>query len=168
MPGEPRHVKQLGLRITNALGVFTVDTVRAEQLLVPASSDPAAFLPAPDPMAHDLDRYKCYKAKTSLGAPKLPTGATALRVALANAFTDGRLLRLNKVSRLCTSVDENGLGRKNPAAHLLCFQARREKPLVEGDSEATIKNLHVASQWGDQQLDAKRSYDLCLPSLRLP
>lgn len=168
LPGEPRHLKQTGIRITNRLGVFDVDTVRSDQLLVPASSDPATFLPAPDPMAHDLDRYECYKAKSSRTAPKLPTGAAALRVAMANDFSEGRLLRLSKVSRLCTSVDRDGLGRKNPAAHLLCFQARSERPAIPGDSEATLENLHVASEWGDQQLDAKRSYDVCIPSLRLP
>jgi hypothetical protein len=76
------------------------------------------------------------------------------------------VLRLNEVTRICSAVDEEGLGRKHPAAHLVCYQAQSEKPLVGGDVETAIGNLHVASEWGNEQLDAQRStYELCVASL---
>jgi hypothetical protein len=163
---QPRHVRQRGLTLVNALGAFTVDTVRPDRLLVPAAKGLDAFPPPPDPSAHDVDRYKCYLAQSSSGAPKLPLGAAALHVAIANQFTTGRVLRLNEVTRICSAVDEEGLGRKHPAAHLVCYQAQSEKPLVGGDVEKAIGDLHVASEWGNEELDAQRStYELCLASL---
>jgi Right handed beta helix region len=166
--GEPPHTRQLGITLVNQLGAFIVDTTKPDRLLVPASKDPDAFLPAPNPLAHDVDRYKCYKARTSPGAPKLPKGNAAIRVAITDQLTSGRVLRLNRVTHICTSVDQDGLGRKNPTAHLVCYQARSEKPLVAGDVEKTVKGLYVASEWGDEQQDAKRNYEVCVPSLRLP
>ncbi len=59
-------------------------------------------------------------------------------------------------------------GRKNPAALLLCFKSQPKKPLRIGDVEATIANLFATSEFGTEQLDALRRYDVCLPALRLP
>jgi hypothetical protein len=167
-PGAPRHVPQIGLTLVNELGAVTVDTVKADRLLVPAATDQTTFLPPPEPSAHDVDRYKCYKTKPSHAAPKAPSAADAPHVVVADAFTAGRVLTLGKVTHVCSSVDESGLGRKNPAAYLACYLARTVKPLLAGDSEATIRDLHVSSEWGDHELDVKRSYELCVPSRRRP
>lgn len=164
--GQPPFTRQLGVLVTNELGAFRVDTIKPDSLLVPAAKGLAAFPPPLDAMDHDLDRYKCYQAKTSTGGPKLPRGSAAIRVGLSNQFFAGRVVTLNRVTKVCTAVDEDGQGRKNPTALLLCFQARSIKPLLQGDVDQTIRNLHVAGEWGTEQLDAKRSYELCVSSLR--
>ena len=82
-------------------------------------------------MSHDVDRYKCFQAKITTGTPKLPKGAATLLVAVADQFTAGRALQLSAVSRICASVDEQGLGRKNPDAYLVCYKARVDLPLFD-------------------------------------
>jgi hypothetical protein len=161
-------VRQLGLELATELGVFRVDTIKPDRLLVPTSKGLVGPLPAPDPMSHDVDRYKCYKARLGKGSPPLPRGATALSVALANQFTTGRTVTLSKLTRLCTSVDEEGLGRKHPEAHLVCCKARSKPPLVKGDVETNLYDLYSTSEFGTEQLDTKRSYELCVPGLLLP
>jgi hypothetical protein len=69
---------------------------------------------------------------------------------------------------VCTSVDENGQGRKNPAAELLCFQARVKPPLIDGSREPLFSGLFSSSEFGTERLDTKRAYELCVPALRLP
>lgn len=166
--GEPRHVRQLGLRLTTRLGMFAVDTIKPDRLLVPASKGVASALPPPDPMLHDVDRYKCYRVRRSSGAPSLPRGASALTVMLENQFTSATTFSLTKVSRVCTSVDEDGLGHKNPAAHLVCLQARTKLPLRDGSKEPTFSSLFSTSEFGTEELSTKRAYQLCVPALLLP
>jgi len=166
--GQPRHLPQRNIRLATQLGMFSVDTLKPDRLLVPTAKGLVGPLPAPDPMSHDVDRFKCYKARPSAGAPKLPRGATSLDVILGNQFTRARSLTLSKLTRLCTSVDEEGLGRKNPASHLVCFQARTQKPLLLDDVEATFVGLYSTSEFGTEQLDTRRAYELCIPARRLP
>ncbi|MBM4247271.1 MAG: right-handed parallel beta-helix repeat-containing protein [Deltaproteobacteria bacterium] len=166
--GQPRHVKQRGVVLVNELGRFVVDTVRPDSLLVPGSVGRDAFLPAPDPLAHDLDRFKCYLSKTSASAPPLPRRVAALRTALSNELSDARTYALNKVTRLCNAVDEQSQGRKHPNSWLVCLQAKLVKPSIRGEVDPTIRNLHVADEWGNERDDAKRAYEICVPSLRLP
>ena len=166
--GEPRHLRRIGLRLATALGMFAVDTVKPDRLLVPASKGIGAPLPAPDPLLHDVDRFKCYKARRSAGTPALPRGATALGVLLANQFSDGSAFTLSKLQHVCTSVDENGLGRKNPDAWLVCFQARTKLPLRDGSAEPIFTSLFATSEFGTEQLATKRAYELCVPAVLLP
>lgn len=165
--GEPHHLPQLGLRFATAIGAFVVDTLKVERLLVPTAKGIGAPLPAPDPMLHDVDRYKCYRVRHGAGTPSLPRGATAPTVLLANQFTDATSFVLTKQTRLCTAVDENGLGRKNPGAALLCFQAKTNLPLLDGSKEPTFLGLFSTSEFGTEKLDTSRKYELCIPAVPL-
>jgi len=166
--GETPHFRQLGLRFATQLGMFSIDTIKPERLLVPTSKGIGAPPPAPNPLLHDVDRYKCYKARRSPGTPALPRGATALSVMLENQFTDGTSFTLSKLTRLCTPVDMSGLGIENPTAHLVCFQARTLLPLLTGGSEPTFSDLFSTSEFGTEELVTKRAYELCLPGVLLP
>src|SRR5262249_59450148 len=104
----------------------------------------------------------------SAGAASLPRGPAALSVMLANQFTDATAFSLSKLTRMCTAVDENGLGRKNPTAHLVCFQARTALPLRDGSPEPTFADLFSTSEFGTEELDTKRGYELCIPAVLLP
>src|SRR5262249_40993197 len=104
-PPPAAFVKEEGIRLVNQLGAVTVDAVKPDRLLVPANKDLAAPPPPPDPMSHDVDRYKCFQAKITTGTPKLPKGAATLLVAVADQFSLGRALQLSSVSRICASVD---------------------------------------------------------------
>ena len=167
-PGEPHHVRQSGVRLATELGLFTVDTVKPDRLLVPASAGVGAPLPAPNPLAHDVDRFKCYKARLSSGSPALPRGATALGITLSDAFTDGTVFTLSKLQRVCDAADENGAGVENPGAWLACFQAREKPPTVTGTPTATIDGLFSTSEFGTEELATRRKYEVCIPAVRLP
>ena len=166
--GAPRHVRQRGIALTTNLGAFSVDTVKPDRLLVPTAKGIGAPLPPPDPASHDVDRFKCYLARGSAGAPKLPRGAVAPTVMAGNQFTPATAFSLIKVAHVCTSVDENGQGRKNPTAELLCFLARVKPPLIDGSRDPLFTGLYSSSEFGTEQLDTKRAYELCVPAVRMP
>jgi hypothetical protein len=43
-------------------------------LLVPAATDPVAPPPVPDPNGHDVDHFRCHRARPSAAGPALPAG----------------------------------------------------------------------------------------------
>ena len=67
--GEPKHVKVQGidLLVPNLLIVSSVDTSKPDRLLVPSTQ--SIIVPLSD-TTHNIDHYKCYKAKISKGTPK--------------------------------------------------------------------------------------------------
>lgn len=166
--GEPRHLRSFGLRLVTELGMFQVDTLKPDRLLVPTAKGVGAPLPAPDPLSHDVDRFKCYKARLSSGTPALPRGATAPTVMLANQFTESALFTLVKLQRVCDAANMNGLGTKNPGAWLACFKARAKLPLLDGSKEPTFSGLFSTSDFGTEQLATKRAYEVCLPAVLQP
>jgi uncharacterized delta-60 repeat protein len=79
VPGEPKHVRRLGLRVIDDLGTLTLDTMKPDLLLVPTSIGLAGPPAPPDPGTHPLDNYKCYAVRRSAGAPR--PGSRELTVA---------------------------------------------------------------------------------------
>jgi hypothetical protein len=67
--GEPKHVKVQGidLVVPHLLIVSSVDTSKPDRLLVPSTK--SIIVPYSD-TTHNIDHYKCYKAKTSKGTPR--------------------------------------------------------------------------------------------------
>ena len=165
--GEPRHVKQLGLRFVNQLGSVTVATTRPDLLLVPTAKDLTAAPPALDPLAHDVDDFKCYKVAALPGTPKFGTATAGPLLAVNDQFTRGRVVTLSKVSRVCASVDLDGAGRKNPAAYLVCYQARTLQPPLADDRDANIAGVYSTSAFGSERVDLKKGPEICVPSRRV-
>jgi len=174
--GEPKHEKQQGLLIENAFGTISVDTIKADRLLVATALDAAAPVPAPDSSMHNVDALKCYKVKVSKGTPKLTKGTQS---DVAESF-EARRYDLKKPTRLCLAADLEDGGVKNRRGHLLCYQAKVAKrtiaqPPAAGDKGATISpkqpkhtrrtGLFVANEFGSEQLDTKKEEELCVPSV---
>jgi len=158
------HVKRTNITVTNQFGSVVVDTIKPDRLLVPTAKDvdgPAP--PEPDPATHNVDHYKCYKVKVTRGSPKF---VPILGVAVDDQFiTDpGKLFDLKKPTRLCNPVDKNGEGIKNPAAHLMCYQA---KPARGEPKHQKVLGIHVNNQFGPEQLDTVKEEELCVPSIKI-
>jgi len=155
--GEPPHVPRTGLEVVNQFGTLLLDTVKASTLLVPASKDPLGPIAAPDGASHDVDHFKCYKAKVTKGTPKLAKG---LQASVADQFEDA-LYDLKKPTRLCRPVDENGEGIKNSQGSLLCYKA---KPAAK---HGRLTAIYTNDQFGPQIFDTIKQDDLCVPSVVL-
>lgn len=72
-----------------------------------------------------------------------------------------RDIEIFKVKHFCNAVDKNGEGIVNPAAHLICYEAKRP---------STVRPQVVTTdQFGELELDvAKQRTQLCVPSQFLP
>jgi hypothetical protein len=153
-------VRQSGVQVLDQFGELTVDTVKADRLLVPTTKGLGSDPSLPPPGA--ADHYKCYKVKISRGTPKFPRGVTATVV---DQF-ENRVYDIKKPRRLCVPVDKNGEGIERPAAHLMCYRVRRARgqpnhTRVEGQ-------IHTNNQFGLGQLDTVKEEDLCVPALKNP
>jgi cysteine-rich repeat protein len=161
--GAPEHVRRVGVRMTNQLGTLSFDTRKADSLLVPAAKSLVAPPPPPDPQAHDVDHYKCYKVGVTPGTPGLPKG---LQVAVADQFTaPPKVLDVKKPRLLCNPVDKNGEGIRNPARHLVCYKV---KPAEGQPPHLPRIGVFVTGQFGPEQLSTKKEDLLCIPSAELP
>jgi hypothetical protein len=158
---NPRHVRQLGVVVTNQIGTLTVDTMKADTLLVPTAKDLLAAVPPPNSSNHIVDHYKCYKIRVTRGTLPFPKNTT---VAIEDQFeTPPKLLTLKKPRHLCTPVDKNGEGIKNPGVHLFCYQsapARGERKHVRRIG------IHVNNQFGPMRLDTLKEGEFCIPSTK--
>jgi hypothetical protein len=151
----PKHAKQTGITVTDQFGTLSLDTVKADRLLVPA--DKQVGVEAKDP-GDSLDHFKCYKVKTTKGTPKF---AKNTRADVVDHF-ESRTYDLKRPSRLCVPVDKNGEGIVNGVDHLLCYRAKRAK----GQAKAAKRKgmIHTRDQFGDEQLDSRGEEELCVPA----
>lgn len=157
--GEPKHVKQVGLIVTDSFGTLSLDTVKPDRLLAAANKVLGAPAPPPSP---GLDHYKCYKVKVSAGTPKLAQGTQA---AFADQFED-RLYRIVKPSRLCSPVSIGGGTLQHPSAHILCYVARAAAG--EPSHTKVVGTIHTTDRFGSLRLDTVREAELCVPALVSP
>jgi hypothetical protein len=157
VPGSPRHVSQRNILVTNQLGFLRVDTIRPDLLLVPTAKDLTTSPPAPNPTSHNVDHYKCYKARVTPGTPRFPERVTVTATDQFN--TTLTTLRLKKVRHLCTPVDKNGEGLKNPTVHLACYLAR-------GFKTPRHRGVFLNNQFGPKTLDTSSITEICIPSLK--
>ena len=168
-PKQPKHERQKQIQVVNPLhqpGELIVDTVKPDLLLVPTAKcidDPPGTcpenLPAPDPGAHNVDHFKCYKIKISKGAPKFPKG---LQVSVEDQFHQAKLYDVKKPKHLCPPVNKEGEGFQDEAAHLMCYQVKAVKGEPKTDK---VLDIHVSNQFGEGRLDAIKEDVLCVPSL---
>jgi hypothetical protein len=193
--GTSKHIRRVGLHIDNELGTIFLDTVKPDSLMVPTAMDPLAPPAPPDPQQHQLDHYKCYVVKTTRRTPSLPKGVQVS--AAGDPFTTpARRYLVRKPKRLCTPVDQNGEGRRNPD-HLLCYRVTPTTgrcadgaPVNAGGgctnegncggthgattlcvrqgTFAAVPAVQAANQFGAEELDVVGENEICLPSLRIP
>jgi hypothetical protein len=155
----PKHVRRLGIKVSNQLGGLFVDTLKVSTLLVPTNKDLLAPTAPPISSAHDVDHYKCYRIRVTAGTQPFPTPTT---VAVSDQFeSPAKLLSLRRPRHLCTPVDKNGEGIKNPDVNLLCYQsapARGERKHVRRIG------MHINNQFGPLRLDSFKEGEFCIPS----
>jgi len=152
-PAQPKFVKRANLKVVNQFGTLLVDALEQKTLLAPTAKSLQEPVPPPDPQGHEVDHFKCYKAKARsklcLGDParrcktdtdcgeagpcagKFPEG---LEVTLEDQFTDPRRYVVAEPSELCTPVDKNGEGIKHAGAHLMCYQIKPVKKTCQAGS----------------------------------
>lgn len=150
-----KRVKRAGLVVTDRFGTLTLDTVRPDRLLVPATSRLGG--PAPDP-GDAVDHFTCYTVKTTKGTPRF---AKNTRVDVVDDF-ESRTYALKRPSRLCVPTSPNGEGIVNAADHLLCYRAKR----LEGEAKAMKRTgmIHTRDRFGDERLDSREAKELCVPA----
>ena len=154
--GQPKHARAT-VMVMNQFGLSTLDTIKPDRLLVPAGKDLLAPVAEPDSTAHDVDHYKCYKAKTSKGTPKF-AGVSALPVVdqLESVNYD-----VSKPTRLCRPVDKNGEGIKNGLGALTCYKVKPSK----GQPKHTKRSqVYTNDQLGPGIFDTVKQDELCVPS----
>jgi hypothetical protein len=109
-----------------------------------------------------VDRFTCYKVKTSTGAPKFvpPSSPT-----VTDEFVTGQAFDLKKVQHVCTPVDKNGEtpGAETHTGHLVCYQA----VLPKGAPKFSKPQVSVNSaNFGGWVLDSIAPSELCVPALK--
>jgi hypothetical protein len=93
-----------------------------------------------------------------------PPSATNTTVAVTDQFdSQARLLAFRRPRHLCTPVDKNGEGIKNPGVHLLCYQSR---PARGERRHVARQGLYINNQFGPLRLDTIKEGEFCIPSLK--
>jgi hypothetical protein len=158
---SPRHIRQVGVKVTNQLGSIFVDTLRADLLLVPTAKDLLNPPGLPDLDAIAVDHYKCYRIRVSFTTPYFANNTT---VSVTDQF-DGvaRQLTLRKPRHLCTPVNKNGEGVQNPDVHLLCYLSR---PARGERKHVRRQGIYVHNQFGPLRVDTIKDQEFCIPSVK--
>lgn len=158
-PPQAPDVKH-AVRVTNQFGELLLDTLRPDRLLMPTAKSLTG--PVDPPGLNNVDHYKCYKVRGRKGAPKFKP---ILGVSVSDQFIGQppKLFDLKKPTRLCTPVDKNGEGIKNPGTHLLCYQA---KPTKGQPRHQPVSSIFVNNQFGPEILQTVKEEDLCVPSAK--
>jgi pimeloyl-ACP methyl ester carboxylesterase len=162
--GQTAHVPRVGLGTADAFGELSLDTKKADLLLVPSTkcidTPPGTCpepLPAPDPALHRVDHFKCFKAKVTKDTPKfVKTTAT-----LADQFVPlGKMFDVKKPKHYCVPVSKNGEPVKDATNPLLCYKA---KPASGAAKHTPLTTVKVSDQLGSATLETKKEAELCVP-----
>jgi hypothetical protein len=129
---------------------------------VPANIDPMTPPPAPDGSTHNVNHYKCYKAKVTPDTPAVPAGAT---VTVANGFDALQTFAVKKPRHLCAPVDANGEGIENPNAYLVCYKVKAPSGTAQYSEHI---GLQAHDQFGPHVLQSLKQAELCIPSVLAP
>ncbi len=153
----PDHVPLVNFRVVDQFGELFLTTIKPRSLLVPTLKDLSMPVPAPpNPLAHDVDHFKCYKVKKPKGFQPI-TG-----VAVVDQFAQPKLYDLKKPAALCAPVDKAGEGIKEEESFLTCYSA---KPAKDEPKHVPVEGIYLNNQLGPEQIDTKVESTLCVPTL---
>jgi hypothetical protein len=164
------HTPRTDLHVLNEFhsqgAPLRLDTIKPDRLLVPSGLDRMNPASLPDP-GSDVDHFKCYKVKSSRGAPKFqPIRAVTIVDEFTDFFNEPRGFDLKKPTRLCTPVMKNGAAIKHDASHLMCYQITAVKTPPQ-PKPAKVLGIFVNNQFGPEQIDAIKEAEFCVPSFKL-
>ena len=143
--------------MTNQFGSVTLELLKAERLMVPSAKQHGGTVPPaePDPVAHSVDHFKCYKAKAV--GPFAP-----ISIGSIDQFGQSKAFTLKKPTRLCLAADKNTEGFKDESARLVCYQAL----VVKGQPKhSKVTGLLLNNQLGPDEVDTLKETEFCVPSL---
>ncbi len=123
---------------------------KAKRVCMPAGRDGV-------PPSLNIDRFKCYSAKTPSGSPKFAPVTSALQ----DAF-ETKLATVLQPESVCNAVDVDDGGTISPAAQLHCYKIKQ----ASGQAAFDKVTLDAANAFGTQNLLAKKASLLCVPSTR--
>lgn len=191
--GAPDFPKQTAVRLGDACDELPVELKRPVSLLVPAAQSPDAPVAPPDPAAHGIDHFLCYRARAPRSLARL-----GIQVDVMDSLHAGRY-ELERITKLCEPVATSGaplvltgehrgelksiepMSIREPSRRLVCYEARRARRTleqgqcgaihpgqgarIESVREASVRRrgLHVSDSFGAAQVDAKARGEICLP-----
>lgn len=193
----PAFVRRDNVNVINECNSLLVSVTKPLSLLVPTAKDLLSPVSPPDPMAHELDHFLCYRAKAQTKLPK------RMQVEMVDQF-QSRRYDLKQVTKLCLPTTKDGspvyldgpnagtpksiaaANIRNPEDHLLCYKAglaRRFiaqngcRPADPSDAGTLLepsqqrhtprRGIYLNNQFGDGRVDSKREVELCLPTAKL-
>ncbi len=193
----PAFVRRDNVNVINECNSLLLSVTKPLSLLVPTAKDLVSPVPAPDPMAHELDHFLCYRAKAQTKLPK------RMQVEVADQF-QSRRYDLKQVTKLCVPTTKGGspvyldgpnagiakpieaATIRNPEDHLLCYKAALARRLIAqsgcrpsnpSDAGTILEpsqqrhtprlGLYLNNQFGENRANTKREVELCLPTARL-
>jgi cysteine-rich repeat protein len=150
-PGQARFASSTAT-VDNEFGDAQPLTLKkAKRVCVPTGRDGV-------PAAVNIDRFKCYSAKTPSGSPKF----TAVSSHLADVF-ETKLATVQGPESVCAAVDMDGEGPISPAAQLHCYKIK------QASGQAAFEKVAVAAAngFGSESLVAQKAKLVCVPSTRV-
>jgi len=154
--GQPAHSPQLALEWEDVLLGSAVDTKKVDRVLVAANVD-ASTQPS-SPTTHGLDRYECYKAKTTKGRRDRP-------LRRYSSFSDGfedRQYEIKKLALVCSPAEKDGGGLYNPRGYLACYKIKA----VKGQPTHTRREgLYTADELASLRQDTIKEELFCTAAL---
>ncbi len=151
VPGTGKFPKTLNQESVDRYGTLRLDLLKPERLMVP--SHKSLTTPPTAPSAPVTDHFTCYKVRTSPGTAKF---APRLASVVADQF--GSLsVNVMKPRKLCVATNK---ANEEPGAelhgeHLLCYQVKLQ-------SSFTPVRAYTANQFGNETLDVKKPFELCI------
>jgi len=136
--------------VDNEFGTQALRLKKSRRICVPTTQDGVAS-------ALHVDRFKCYTAVHPSGTPKFVQVTTTLGDEFGTT-----VVNVHGPESVCTSVDQDGLGVRDPAASLQCYTIRRaaKQPGFVGQRVVT------ANEFGSEHMAALKPSTICVPARR--
>ncbi len=151
VPGTGKFPKTLNQEVADQFGSLTIDLLKPERLLVPSAK--SLVSPPTAPASPVTDHFTCYKARTSPGTTKFVPRLASVVVDQFGPLS----LNIMKIRRLCVPTNKNNEepGAELHGEHLLCYHVKLQ-------STFTPVRAYTANQFGNETLDVKKPFDLCV------
>jgi len=135
-----------GVTASNQFGAEGFGIAKPRTVCVPSTTSGV-------PSALDLDRFAC--AKAAHPSPRF----VARTVTLADEFETKTTL-VRKPDTVCTAVDLDGTGVRNPTSALVCYRLKD----APGQTRFAARDVSVANELGTETVGALKSRTVCVPS----
>lgn len=153
-PGQEKYQRRV-FSATDRFGTLTLESIKEDQLLEPASVGIGTQPPVLDLALYD--HFLCYKVKTPRGADKLPKG---IQVTVQDPLED-RLYDIKKPTRVCVVAGADGEAVQNSSQAMSCYMAKRAKGQAKHVKQ---KDLRSSDEFGDLILESIVEAEFCTPA----